>query len=106
MHSADSKLGDETTNARHIAEGLLLADGVFACSKCNSEICATTENYKQHCAMTERPITDVNPYVLNPKVYVDDKIVFRSYACPSCGLLIQTELVRPTDPPLWDIQLA
>lgn len=96
----------DTANARRIAEGLLLTDGVFACSKCGSEICATTENYKRHCAMTERPITDANPYLLNPKVYIDDKIVFRSYACPSCGLLIQTELVRPTDPPLWDIQLA
>jgi acetone carboxylase gamma subunit len=32
--------------------------------------------------------------------------VFRGYACPSCGLLIQTELARPTDPPLWDIRLA
>jgi acetone carboxylase gamma subunit len=33
-------------------------------------------------------------------------MLLRSYACPSCGLLIQTELVRPTDPLLWDIQLA
>lgn len=33
-------------------------------------------------------------------------MLLRSYACPSCGSLIQTELARPTDPPLWDIQLA
>jgi hypothetical protein len=95
----------ETTHARHVAEGLLLSGGSFACGKCAHEICSSNENYKLHCVMTEHPLTSVNPYLLNPKVYVDDKIVFRGYACPSCGLLIQTELVRPTDPPLWDIQL-
>jgi hypothetical protein len=56
--------------------------------------------------VTERPVKATNPYVLDPKTYVDDKIVFCNYACPSCGLLLQTEMARPTDPPLWDIQLA
>jgi N-methylhydantoinase B len=94
----------DPTHARRIAEGLLLTDETLACSKCAHEICPATENYKLHCAMTERPLKTVNPHLLDPKIYVDDKIVFRSYACPSCGLLIQTELARPTDPPLWDIQ--
>jgi N-methylhydantoinase A/oxoprolinase/acetone carboxylase beta subunit len=61
---------------------------------------------KDFCAMTERPLKTVNPHLLDPKTYMDEKIVFRSYACPSCGLLIQAELARPTDSPLWDVQLA
>jgi len=56
--------------------------------------------------MTEQPVTAANPYILNPKIYVDDKMVFCSYACPSCGLLLQIEIARPTDLPLWDIQLT
>ena len=96
----------ESTHARRIAEGLLLGDGIIACSKCAHEICSATENYKLHCAMTERPVTAANSYILNPKIYVDDKRAFRSYACPSCGLLLQIEIARPTDPPLWDIQLT
>jgi N-methylhydantoinase B len=94
------------THARHIAEGLLLVEGTLACRKCAHEIGPATENCKLQCAMTERPLKTVNPHLLDPKTYVDEKIVFRNYACPSCGLLIQTELLRPTDPPLWDIQLA
>jgi hypothetical protein len=96
----------DPTHARRIAEGLLLADGIIACSKCAKEICAATENYKLHCAVTEQPVTAANLYILNPKIYVDDKMVFRGYACPSCGLLLQIEIARPTDPLLWDIQLA
>ncbi|MBI3801350.1 MAG: hydantoinase B/oxoprolinase family protein [Deltaproteobacteria bacterium] len=96
----------DPTQARRIAEGLLLTDGRIACSKCNREICQVSENYKLHCAVTERPVTAANAHILPPKIYVDDKMVFRSYACPSCGLLIQMEIARPTDPPLWDMQLA
>ncbi|MGH7962181.1 MAG: acetone carboxylase subunit gamma [Candidatus Binatia bacterium] len=79
---------------------------MIACSKCAKAICPATENYKLHCAVTERPVADTNPYVLDPKIYVDDEMVFRSYACPNCGLLLQMEIARPSDPPLWDMQLA
>jgi N-methylhydantoinase B len=96
----------DPTHARRIAEGLLLADGIIACSKCAQEICTAAENYKLHCVVTQQPVTAANLYILNPKIYVDDKMVLRSYACPSCGLLLQIEIARPTDPPLWDIQLA
>ncbi|MGE4094939.1 MAG: hydantoinase B/oxoprolinase family protein [Candidatus Binatia bacterium] len=96
----------DTVHARRIAEGLILSGGTLACSKCERAICSMTDNYKLHCATIEQSFTKVNPYLLNPKTYVDDKMAFRSYACPSCGLLLQTEITRPTDPPLWDIQLA
>ncbi len=91
--------------ARQIAEGLVLADDSIGCRKCGACIAKTTENYKLSCAVIEQPITAANPYILDPKTYVDDDMVLRSYACPSCGLLLTTEMVRPTDPPLWDIQL-
>jgi N-methylhydantoinase B len=96
----------DISQARRIAEGLHLADGLIACGRCEKEISHVSENYKLHCAVTERPVKATNPYVLDPKTYVDDKMVFRGYACPSCGLLLQIEIARPTDPPLWDVQLA
>lgn len=83
----------------------MLADDSIGCRKCGARIATTAKNYKLSCAVVEQPITEANPYILDPKTYVDDEIVLRSYACPSCGLLLTTEMVRPTDPPLWDIQL-
>lgn len=96
----------DIAHARRIAEGLYLADGLIVCSRCAKEIGPASENYKLHCAVIERPVKTTNPHVLDPKIYVDDKMVFRGYACPSCGLLLQMEIARPTDPPLWDVQLA
>jgi N-methylhydantoinase B len=96
-------------NARQVSEGLLLVEKqqgyVLACRKCQTELCAATENYKQHCALTVLPVTAANPHVLDPKLYVDDEIVFRNYACPACGVLIETEIARPDDPPLAELQL-
>jgi hypothetical protein len=43
---------------------------------------------------------------LDPTNYIDDSVAFQTYACPGCGLLIQTEILRPGDQPLWDLQLG
>ena len=93
-------------SVRQIADGLVLAGDMIGCRKCGSAIAQTSENYKQSCAVIERPVSTANPYILDPKTYVDDEMVLRSYACPSCGLLLTAEIVRPDDPPLWDIELA
>jgi N-methylhydantoinase B len=96
-------------DARQVQEGLLLVKttrgSVLACSKCHNEICAASENYKTHCATLDLPVTDANPYVLDPHNYIDEEVSFRLYSCPGCGLLIQTEILRPGDEPLPDLQV-
>ena len=95
--------------AQQVQEGLLLAKTahgkVLACSKCHNEICAASDNYKLHCASLDLPVTDANPHVLDPHNYIDDEVLFRLYSCPACGLLIQTEILRPGDEPLGDLQI-
>ncbi len=97
-------------DGKPVSEGLLLATTsrgrVLACRKCLAEICAVQENYKQQCAVEDLPVTAANPYILDPGKHIDDALQFRLYACPSCGLLLQTELLRPGDEPLADLQLS
>ena len=99
----------DASRARQVQEGLLLAStahgSVLACSKCHNEICVASDNYKIHCATLDLPVTDANPHVLDPHNYIDDEVSFRLYSCPACGLLIQTEILRPGDEPLADLQL-
>lgn len=45
-------------------------------------------------------------YKLDPQMYIEDKMVFRSYVGSHCGLLLQVEIARPADPLLWDVQLS
>lgn len=99
-----------TDGARRVAEGLLLAgkaDELFlACAKCHTRICDAHENYKLHCVCQSLPITAANPHVLDPRQYIEDAVAFHIYACPGCGLLLQTELLREGESPLWDLQLT
>jgi N-methylhydantoinase B len=99
----------DAASARQVQEGLLLAGTghgrVLACSKCHAEICAATANYKTHCATLDLPVTDANPHVVDPRYYIDDEVTFRLYSCPICGLLIQTEILRPGDEPLSDLEI-
>jgi len=96
--------------ARPVSEGLLLVSGggapVLACRKCLARLCTAAENYKKFCATEDFPVTATNPHVLDPRTYIDDELQFRLYSCPSCGLLLQTELLRPTDEPLVDLELT
>jgi N-methylhydantoinase B len=96
--------------ARQVAEGLLLvgfgSEAFLACAKCHTRISRARDNYKLHCVTESHPVTAANPHILDPKTYIDDAVVFQTYVCPGCGLLLQTEILRPGGEPLWDLQLA
>jgi hypothetical protein len=94
--------------------GFILTLFLFGLSMCAGRLHQhMMERMEEMMPRERRPVPEtqdgpvaLQPYALDPRTYVDDEMVFRSYACPSCGLLIQTELARPADEPLWDIQLA
>jgi N-methylhydantoinase B len=96
--------------ARQVAEGLLLvgsgSEDFLACAKCHTRISSARDNYKLHCVTESHPVTAANPHILDPNNYIDDSVVFQTYVCPGCGLLIQTEILRPGGVPLWDLQLG
>ncbi len=94
------------TNKQMVAEGLELMGEYFYCRRCGHRISPLSENYKLHCRQKKFPIQEANRYILDPRTYLDDEVEFRHFYCPRCGLLIQTEIARPADDPLWDIQLV
>jgi N-methylhydantoinase B len=95
---------------RQVAEGLLLGEEngrrVLACRKCRGILCGVEENYKTSCVTSSGPATTANPHILDPRQYIEEDVVFLQHACPGCGLLLQTELLRRGDAPIWDLQIA
>jgi N-methylhydantoinase B len=67
------------------------------CTKCTSVIGAWERNWKESLAKRELDIDSVNPIITNVK-----DLIFREYACPSCGLLVDSEIARREDGPLFD----
>ena len=99
-----------STSARQVTEGLLLGEDngkrVLACRKCRGILCDVGENYKQHCLSLSKPVTSANPHILDPRQYIEEDVVLLEFICPGCGLLLQTEILRRNDEPLWDLQIA
>ncbi|MBT3367128.1 MAG: hypothetical protein HN416_08235 [Nitrospina sp.] len=92
-----------------VSDGLVIieSDGeaFFVCRKCRTIIQNANKNYKSGCIKKQTDIQEVGLSPIDPKLFIDDEIVFREYFCPSCGLLFQGDFAREEDDDFWDIRL-
>ena len=80
--------------ARQVTEGLFWsasAASLLACAKCHTRISSAHDNYKLHCVNEAHPVTAANPHVLDPKIYIDDAVVYRLHLP---GLLVFCSRLR------------
>ena len=71
--------------------------------KCGFPIGPATDNYKKYVIQNESPLSGAGPHV-NPYNIGGGKFVFRRFCCPSCLVLLGTEVALRGSPFLWDIQ--
>jgi acetone carboxylase gamma subunit len=89
-----------------IHEYLNVIDGEIRCRRCGHVLGPDDCNYKLGTLMIERPLQDANPYVGDAARYVDADVQLRQYVCPGCGVLLDNEVGRVGDPPIWDINVS
>jgi len=78
----------------------------IVCAGCGYYLCEGSGNYKLGCARIDGSLTDLDDFLFgNNKDELDDEMVYRSYICPGCGVLIENELARGDEPPFWDVRL-
>lgn len=63
-------------------------------------------NYKDGCAIRERPLRAVAPEFGTTDDRSGWNVLLREYLCPRTGLRVGTEILRDGDEPLHDIRLA
>ena len=99
----------ESVNDRAVSEGLALVgagdDAVYVCRKCRTVIQTADKNYKTSCIKRTTAVQEVGLAPIDPKLFIDDKMVYREYFCPGCGLLFQGDFTRMEDADIWDIRL-
>jgi N-methylhydantoinase B len=78
----------------------------YACAGCGTGLSALSENYKDHVPNEEGPVSDGNPLIGDPEVYVDNPVAFRRFYCPACANLLDTEVVVDNAPPNHDLQFS
>ncbi len=78
----------------------------FCCSQCSTDLGPIEKNYKTSCHIAELPLSAGNPLIGAPNRFVDANPVFRTFGCPRCGALIDTEICLKGDQPIQDISLS
>jgi hypothetical protein len=79
---------------------------VIACGECDTVLSGADGNWKDGARRHELPIQEGNALIPDPGRLVDGEIVLRQFACPSCLTLLDSEVCRSADPPLWDIRIG
>jgi N-methylhydantoinase B len=80
------------------------AEAEYRCRRCQGSLGPAGHNYKLTALIEEVPVMSANPLIGDPGRFVDEEVVYRLFYCPGCGGLLDTEVARTADPPLWDIQ--
>jgi N-methylhydantoinase B len=103
--------GTPVVHLHDVAEELeLVAIGperYIVCKDCGHFICQVDGNYKLGAARIDGSLMEIDAELFpDPELEFDAAIVYRQYLCPHCGVLLENELVRADEPPVWDVRLA
>ena len=71
---------------------------------CGQPLGAAGENFKTHSMVKESPLQEAGPHV-DPYDLGKGKFVFRQFFCPSCAVLLETEVTLQGSPYEWDIEV-
>ena len=77
----------------------------WACGHCGTGLGEVGSNYKDACILERHPVSASNPLIGEPSDFIDDKVEFRQFCCPGCGVQIDNEIAVAHDPVLCDIAI-
>jgi len=78
----------------------------IVCADCGHYLCEGDGNYKLGCGRIDGSLNELDESLYgDPREELDDAMVYRNYICPGCGVLLENELARSDEPPLWDVRL-
>jgi N-methylhydantoinase B len=93
--------------ARTIADVYVLdrdADRI-ECHRCGTALCTFGESPKDGMAVLQRPVQSLTPGAPDPRMFVDDDVVWRDFMCPGCGVRLATEVAYPGAPTFRELEL-
>jgi N-methylhydantoinase B len=79
--------------------------GAFACYRCGTSLGHLNGDPKEHMAVAERSVEELNPGWNPPSAYVDDEVIWRDLCCPGCGVRLATEVAYPGDPGFREFEM-
>jgi N-methylhydantoinase B len=81
-------------------------DRVLACEECMTVLSPLSGNWKEGALVGELELPRANPLCPDPATLIDEDFVLRQYACPGCARLLDNDVQRRSEPPVWDFRIA
>ena len=82
---------------------------LWCCNRCGHELISARENYKKGCLvyMRKDPTTLYNSPISGPFSFAPDPewAMLVEFYCPSCGVMVENEMLPPGHPVTHDIEL-
>jgi N-methylhydantoinase B len=78
---------------------------VLACVVCGARLSDYAGRFKYGLLAHDEEIGDL-PGFIDPAIMLDDHVVLRQYACPGCGTLMASEVVKADEDPLDEMVLS
>ena len=98
-------------NRVRITETLLIDCGSerWLCQRCEKDLGAARDNYKEGCLVHERSLQEVHPPMTSGGAYTftpsHEYCRLLEFYCPGCGVIIETEYLPPGHPITHDIEI-
>ena len=90
----------------HINDPIDIWEKYIACNDCGHYLSPADGNYKLGCGRIDGTLQDIDPFLFgDTEEELEDRMAYRSYVCPACGVLFENELARTDEPPFWDVRL-
>lgn len=101
----DAPLGEPGPVIRPLHGGMSAREGgaegaLLVCDHCDSAICRVRDDYKRFALRSVTGVESLPGAKIDPALFIDDKLDFIRYCCPSCKVLLTTEVVRQGSEPL------
>ncbi|WP_041089719.1 hydantoinase B/oxoprolinase family protein [Jeotgalibacillus soli] len=77
----------------------------ICCTHCGEELASGEQNFKDHVPVREEDIGKIGIKDVNLERFVDAEVIYREFFCPSCAVLLSTEVSRKGDQHLHDFML-
>jgi N-methylhydantoinase B len=81
-------------------------DGAFVSLTGRAVLAPAGGNFKDGCAVLERPLRDVAPEFATRAGRAGDRTRYREYLCPVTGMRVDSEIVKEGDEALHDIEIG
>jgi N-methylhydantoinase B len=96
----DGRTPPEADSTRVIAGVMLTPDSAhLTCAHCGHHLSEADGNFRLGCRELEQTLPSLSSLFQDPEPETGEKIVFRRYVCPGCGLAVDSDICKPDDSP-------